>query len=188
MSHSSPCFTPPGLLPLNTLPGNLGAMSLPTFKAEPGNCLARLAPAVSLTAVGGPGSAHITQPQPFPPPTQYSATTHLPQKLVARIRALKFVEMSEMFSETWLPEQHEARSTPRRPSQSTPVTDILVWTEWFSLMAAILAESFPDKAPQLLVYLMRIVHAARNFQGMAWVAYDRLYQRQLAQCSLNLAK
>ena len=102
---------------------------------------------------------------------------------------LEFVEMSEMLPETWLPEQYEEESTPCRPSQSTPVTDILVWTECFSLMAAVLAESFPDKAPQLLVYLRRTVHAARNFQGMVWVAYNRLYQRQaLAHCSLNWAK
>lgn len=144
---------------------------------------------MSPAAVGGPGSAHITQPQPLPSPTQYSATTRLPQKLVTRIRALEFIEMSEMLPETWLPEQHEAGSTPRRPSRSTPVTDILVWTECFSLMAAVLAETFPDKAPQLLAYLRRIVHAARNFQGTAWVAYDRLYRRQaLAQRSLDWAK
>ena len=85
----------------------------------------------------------------------------MPQKLVARIRAVEFVEMSKMV------EQDEAESTSHRPSRSTPVTDILVWTECFSLMAAVLAESFPDKAPQLLVYLRRIVHAARNFQGKA---------------------
>ena len=132
-------------------------MSLPKFEAEPGNSLACLAAAMSPAAVGGPGSVHITQPQPLPPPTQNSATTRLPQKLVARIRALEFTEMSELL------EQDEARSPSCKPSQSTPVTDILVWTESFSLIAAILAESFPDKAPQLLAYLRKIVHAARNF-------------------------
>ena len=69
------------------------------------------------------------------------------------------------------------------------MTGILVWTKCFSLKAAVLAESFPDKAPQLLAYLRKIVHAARNFQGKAWVAYDRLYQRQvLAQRNLDWAK
>ena len=40
---------------------------------------------------------------------------------------------------------------------------------------------FPDKAPQLFAYLRWIVHmhAARNFQGSAWVAYDHLYQHQV---------
>ena len=53
-------------------------------------------------------------------------------------------------------------------------------------MAAVLAKSFPDKAPQLLAYLRRIVQAARIFQGTAWVAYNKLYRRQaLAQHSLN---
>ena len=56
-------------------------------------------------------------------------------------------------------------------------------------MAAVIAEKFPDKAPQLFAYLRRIVHAARNFQGSAWVAYDRLYGRQaLARHSLDWAQ
>ena len=77
----------------------------------------------------------------------------------------------------------------RRPSRRAPITDILAWTECFALMAAVLAEKFPDKAPQLFAYLRRIVHAARNFQESAWVAYDRLYRRQaLARHSLDWAQ
>ena len=45
-------------------------------------------------------------------------------------------------------------------------------------MAAVLAEKCPGKALQLFAYLRHIVHAARNFWGTAWIAYDRLYWRQ----------
>ena len=56
-------------------------------------------------------------------------------------------------------------------------------------MAVVLAERHPSKTPQLMAYLKRIVHAARNFHGTAWVAYDRLYRRQvLAQRSLDWAQ
>ena len=49
--------------------------------------------------------------------------------------------------------------------------------------------AIPGQGPQILAYLRRIVRAARNFQGAAWVAYDRLYRRQaLAQRSLDWAK
>ena len=181
----------PGPPPLGTLPINLGSAVLPTFDPEPGNSLAHLAAAVSPASLGGPRSVHVVEPHPLPPSAsvQYSATNRLPPKLVARIQSLEFIEMSEMLPETWLPDHQEAAPTPRRSSRSTPITDILVWTECFAVMAAVLAERFPDKAPQMLAYLRRIVRAARNFQGAAWVAYDRLYRRQaLAQRSLDWAK
>ena len=54
------------------------------------------------------------------------------------------------------------------------------------MMAAVLAEKFPSKAPQLFIYMRRIVHAARNYRGTSWVAYDRLYRWQaVARCSLD---
>ena len=119
----------------------------------------------------------------------YSPASRLPRKLVERILKLEFVEMSEMLPETWGPESQDTAAGPRRMSRRVPITDILVWTECFALMAAVLAERYPDKAPQLWAYLRRIVHAARNYQGSAWVAYDRLYRRQaLAHHSLDWAQ
>lgn len=48
-------------------------------------------------------------------------------------------------------------------------------------MAAVLAEKYPDKAPQLFA----IIHSAQNFHGSAWAAYDWLYQYQaLSRCTL----
>ena len=32
----------------------------------------------------------------------------------------------------------------------------------------------------MFAYMRRVVHAAKNFRGTAWVAYDRLYHRQAA--------
>ena len=176
---------------MGTLPKDLGSVRLPTFEADPSDGLGHLAAALSPAIHATTMSTPPTQPQlrSSLEASHYSATNRLPQKLVTRIQALEFIEMSEMLPETWLPDHQEMATAPRRPSRNTPVTDILVWTECFSLMAAVLAERYPDKAPQLLAYLRRIVHAARNFHGMAWVAYDRLYRRQaLAQRSLDWAR
>ena len=94
-----------------------------------------------------------------------------------------------MLLETWVPEQKEAAVTPQRSSQNTPITDILLWTECFTLMVAMLAKCFQDNAPQLLAYFWRIVHAAKSLHGTAWVSYDRLYWNQaMAQCSPDWAK
>ena len=171
----------------------MSSVPIPTFDPEPGNSLAHSAAMVSPATLSNAGSPHLAQPQPLAQSTAtqytYSATTCLPLKLVSRIRALEFIEISEMLPEALLPDHQETGATACRPSRSTPVTDILVWTECFLMMEAVLAEQFPDKAAQLLVYLRRVVHAARNFQGTAWVAYDRLYRRQaLAQRSLDWAR
>ena len=166
-------------------------MSLPTFDTDPGNGLAHLAAAVSPAMQATAGTPHSIWPPhlALPGVCHYSAADRLPQKLVTKIQALECVEMSEMLPEAWVPDQQEATITPGRPSQNTPVMDILVWTQCFSVMAGVLVECFPDKAPQLLTYLRRIVHAVRNFHGTAWVAYDRLYHHQaLVQRRLDWAK
>ena len=184
-----------GALPLGSLPADLSSLSLPTFEADPNASPAQLAAAAAAAHVSmgtGPTVQGATplQPQPqVPQPSTYSPTSRLPRKLVERIVKLEFVEMSEMLPETWVPESQDTLGGPRRISRRGPITDILVWVECFSLMAAVLAEKFPAKAPQLWAYLRRIVHAARNYQGSAWVAYDRLYRRQaLAHHSLDWAQ
>ena len=155
-----------GLMPIRTLTDNFNSVPLPIFDVESGKSLAQLATAVSPAMLEGARRVNMTEAHPLTPPVlvQYSATTRLLPKLEARIQALEIIEMSEVLPWTWLPDHQEAASTPRRPSQSTPVTDILVWTQCFAVMVAVLAEQFPDKAPQLLAYLSRIVQAATNFQ------------------------
>ena len=80
--------------------------------------------------------------------------------------------MGEMLQESWIPEAQDVSLALWRPSRRAPITDVLAWTECFALMAAVIAKKLPDKAPQLVAYLRKIVHAARNFQGSVWVAYD----------------
>ena len=71
---------------------------------------------------------------------------------------------------------------PARP----PVQNISIWLEKFSVMAALIASRFPEKAPELFAYQASIVRAERNFDGRRWVAYDRCYRREaLAQKNLN---
>lgn len=54
-------------------------------------------------------------------------------------------------------------------------------------MAAILSKKHPTKAPELFVYSRRIFHAARNYEGHTWVAYDRVYRGQADQALYNEA-
>ena len=45
---------------------------------------------------------------------------------------------------------------------------------------------FPEKAAELWAYQTTIIHAAHTYEGANWVAYDRLYRREmLAAKNLN---
>ena len=99
--------------------------------------------------------------------------------VAAKILALKFIEMSEISSEDLNPSAPTGR--PR-----LAISDISVWVEKFATMAAILAQRFPEKAPELFAYLALIVRCERNYQPAQWVAYDRAFRREaLALPDLN---
>ena len=67
-----------------------------------------------------------------------------------------------------------------------PVQNISVWVEKFSVMAALLASRFPEKAPELFAYQASVLRAERNFDNRRWVAYDCCYRREaLAQKNLD---
>ena len=89
--------------------------------------------------------------------------------------------MAEISSDE-LPPAVPGRQNPPR----APITDIKQWLEKFSLMAAVLASRFPEKAPELFAYQATIVRAERNYEGQQWVAYDRQFRREaLAGKSLD---
>ena len=46
-----------------------------------------------------------------------------------------------------------------------PITDIRIWLEKFSMMAAVLVARFPEKAPEIFAYQATIVRAERNYDG-----------------------
>ena len=66
---------------------------------------------------------------------------------------------------------------PPPPPPQKPIQDISRWVEKFSVMAAVLATRYPEKAPELLAYQASIVKAERNFDNR-WVTYDRCYHRE----------
>ena len=123
-------------------------------------------------------------------PGPYNPAAALPPKVVKRVLALEFVEMSELRADIW-PDEPPATDgghpTARRPAKP-PITNIRTWLECYGRMAAILCSRFPNKAPELWAYQTSILHAAHAYEGANWVAYDRLYRREmLAKKDLNWA-
>ena len=103
----------------------------------------------------------------------------VPPKLVKRILAKEYVDIWELLPETWQLEAEGFCCHSKRPRRGV-VTDISLWTECYSTMAAILVAAFPAKAPHLFAYLRTITKASRTFEGAAWASYDMAYRRQAA--------
>ena len=122
-------------------------------------------------------------------PGPYNPAAALPPKLVKRILALEFVDMSELRADVWPEEFGTGEGTSagfRRPPSKPPITDIRIWTECYGRMATILASRFPEKAPELWAYQATISRATHNYEGGNWIAYDRQYRREmLAKGDLN---
>lgn len=58
--------------------------------------------------------------------------------------------------------------------------ELLVWTECYSTLVAVLVTKFPTKTPQLMAYQRKIVMAHRTFTVEGWVLYDTYFWRKAA--------
>ena len=135
----------------------------------------------------------MAQPKPspqdyaVPPPAlssrgPYNPVAVLPSKLAKRILELDFVEMSEISLDDPPSQAPGQPPLPARP----PVQDISVWMEKYSIMAALLASRFLEKAPELFAYQASIIRAEQNFDDRRCVTYGRCFRREaLAQKSLD---
>ena len=121
---------------------------------------------------------------PLSPTTPVPGFALIPPKLVQRIRRGDYIEMREMLPDAWqAPRDDHSCCRATRPRRGGLVTDILLWTEGYAALVAILATAHPDKIPHFMAYLKTITHASRNFDGVAWASYDAAYRRQAAACS-----
>lgn len=167
-----------------TTPAGAALAATPTFTPGPtaGTGLDLLAAAAAVT--GGPTPPILATPgsRPLGKLGPYNPAAAIPAKVVRKILELEFVEMSEITLDDDLPQ------TPGRPSAPArlPITDISQWVERFSIMAALLACRFPEKAPELWAYQALIVRCERNYEGKRWVTFDRQFRREaLARKDLN---
>ena len=177
--------TPVGTLPP---PGSLPEIPLFTASSDHQSGLDLLAAAAAthtdtVTTAWVPPAGQLVTPLP----SGYDPVAALPPKLVKRILNLEFVEMADLLPEAW-PEESAAADAghQHRRARRPPVTDILTWLECYASMAAVLSTRYPGKISEFWAYQISILRAARNFEGPAWVAYDRQYRREaLARKDLN---
>ena len=106
----------------------------------------------------------------------------VPAKLVVRIEAGEFVDMAKLlpdklgFSKTTLNDDQARPSKPRRRT----VTNILEWTQCFATYMAVVCKKQPERKPDLLGYMILIIEANMEYDGEAWLGYDRRFRQRAA--------
>ena len=166
-------------LGLHTDPAALPPLPILEPASDPGPTAATAAllaplPITSLPVLAAAGSVDAV------PPTTLDSVP-IPTKLRGRILDLEFVEMHDLLPEAWEVEtSHSCCPGSRRQTRRGPVQDILLWTECFSSLVAILGSAHPDHIADFMAYQRSIVRASRIFEGTAWVVYDRCYRRRAA--------
>lgn len=110
----------------------------------------------------------------------------LPQRLMRKILALDFIEMRELLPEEWVTasdqddgEAHSCCNSAARKRRA-PVTNIFAWLQAYSTLVGALSTTYPTKVPELMAYQSTVIRCYRDFEGAAWVQYDRAYRRQAA--------
>ena len=149
---------------------------------------------ISHPLIVGSGHALLAHPSPIIPPPKSAGPgserfapvpgfAFVPPKLVQRIRRGDYIEMREMLPDAWqslMDDQSCCRD--KRPRRGGLITDILLWTQGYAALVAILATVHPDKIAHFMAYLKTITHASRNYGATAWASYDAAYSRQAAAC------
>ena len=175
---------------LGSMPDQAQLPPLPVFTAAaPPSNQDVLAAAASL--------AHSTHTHPNPTPTAaifnltqagpFNPAAPLSPKVVKRVLALEFVEMSELRADVWVEDLPltEGIHPTRRPPSKPPVTDIKIWLECFSHMAALLTARFPEKTPEFWAYQSTILRAAHNYEGGSQYRRAMLARRDLNWSTTN---
>lgn len=106
----------------------------------------------------------------------------VPLKLVKRIQAGEFIDMSELLPDRLginagppLDGDKEEKRTKRRQ-----VANILEWVQCFSIFMAVRTQKYPEKTQDMLGYLALIIEARMEYEGDGWLGYDRRFRQNAA--------
>ena len=111
-----------------------------------------------------------THTSTMPPSRQSSGTAYWSARL-----------LNELLLETWdIEASYSCCPSSRRQTRWAPIQDILLWTECYSSLVAILGFAHPHHMVDFMAYQRSIVCASSIFEGNAWVVYDRCYRRRAA--------
>ena len=111
----------------------------------------------------------------------------VPQKLVAKILRLEFVDMAELLQDNVEAERRRGKndtpcSSSAHRTARREIPDILSWTQCFGIYVSVMASKYPTRVPMMLAYQTTLLREARRCGGAGWQNYDSSF-RQLAACN-----
>ena len=117
-----------------------------------------------------------------------SGLAALPKKLVERIRANEYIDLTEL-----PPAKGKGRPVPQSLEgqvivvqaaelvQSRKIVpDLATWTQCFALYVATLASHQPERLPDLIAYQALIAKATLEFRWPSWIVYDQNFRQEAA--------
>ena len=117
----------------------------------------------------------------------------VPYELVSQITSAKFIDLAELLSDNLRDNEAEPQllldgrlvltATSKRPKRS--IDDIMSWSEVFSIYSLILASHYPSRWRDLTLYKLLILRTYHQFQGNAWLTYDRAFREHAAAARLT---
>ena len=73
-----------------------------------------------------------------------------------------------------------------RKRRLVEITDILTWTEAFTIYQMVMCATHPHRWPDLTKYKLLIIQTARHSPNRAWLEYDLAFRRDAAKMNLDL--
>ena len=109
------------------------------------------------------------------------------KKLLKRIWADEYIDFSEL-----PPAKGRQRNMPHHlegrvllihwqelESQKRPITDFATWAQWFAIYTTALLQKQPERAADLMAYLLQTANNAKNFKWPAWLVYDQNFHQRM---------
>ena len=114
----------------------------------------------------------------------FSLVPPVSQKLIEKIEAGNFIDMSELLSDHMGVLNNEDSPRPTKTKRHN-VTNILEWARCFAIYISILNWKQPQQVPDLLGYQFLILLISMAYEGDGWQGYDRVFRQHAAANSLG---
>ena len=103
----------------------------------------------------------------------------VPARLAAKILRHEFVEMHKLLPEFWQDHKEGGKAGDRAKAKGRAL-NLKVWLQCYAAYVGVLGPKYPHEVPELMAYMISIIRASQEDEGLAWAAYDAAYRWQTA--------
>jgi len=110
----------------------------------------------------------------------------IPAKVVSKIISGQFVDLANLLSANLRAVDQEPHTfldgklLVSQKRRLVEISDILTWTEAFTIYQMVLCAAHPHRWPDLTKYKLLIIQTARHSSDRAWLEYDLAFRRDAA--------